>query len=323
MVYQQLRAFHAVASEGGFTRAAAVLHRTQPAVSAQVKALESRYGVTLFERVGRGVTITEFGQRLLEITRRMFALEEEADHALRSARTPRFKSLKIAADAPYSLSQILGSYCQRNPSIHVSVAMGNGEAIVRDLLARDIDAAVLVRVQTDPRFAVVRYTRHRLVVIVGRDHPWATRTNVSIRDLQGKPMVVRDTRFSLTSQVLEEALRERRITPDVRMKVDSRENLREAVAAGVAIGVTAEPDAIADRRLKSLSFRDLDLSISDYLVCLKERREVPSINAFFELAVLKKHSATFKLNPSRRPKGFTSASKGRAAYDPEDRRILA
>src|SRR5207253_11178517 len=97
MLYEQLRAFHAVASEGGFTRAAEALHRTQPAVSAQVKALESRYGVALFERLGRGVTITEFGQRLFEITRRMFALEGEADHALRSARTPRFKSLKIAA----------------------------------------------------------------------------------------------------------------------------------------------------------------------------------------------------------------------------------
>src|SRR5438445_3026100 len=149
MFYQQLRAFHAVASEGGFTRAAAALHRTQPAVSAQIKALESRYGVTLFERLGRGVTITEFGQRLFEITRRMFALEEEADHALRSARTPRFKSLKIAADAPYSLSSILASYCQLNPGIHVSVAMGNGEAILRDLLARETDAAVLVRVQAD------------------------------------------------------------------------------------------------------------------------------------------------------------------------------
>src|SRR5437764_1412643 len=107
MFYQQLKAFHAVAAEGGFTRAAVALHRTQPAISAQVKALESRYGVKLFERAGRTITVTEFGQQLFEITRRMFALEEEADHALRSARTPRFKSLKIAADAPYSLSAIL------------------------------------------------------------------------------------------------------------------------------------------------------------------------------------------------------------------------
>lgn len=287
MLYQQLRAFHAVASEGGFTRGAAALHRTQPAISAQVKALEGRYGVKLFERAGRGVTLTEFGRRLHEITRRMFALEEEADHALRSARTPRFKSLKVAADAPYSLSSILAGYCQANPGVHVSVGMGTGEGIIRDLLAREVDAAVLVRVSPDPRIDVVPYTQHRVVAIVGHGHPWASRNAIAVRDFQGVSTVLRDTRYSLTSQVFEEALSERHVRPEVSMKVDSRENLREAVAAGMAVGVTAEPDAVADRRLKILPFRDLDLSIADYLVCVKERSDSPAIRAFLDLAQTK------------------------------------
>jgi aminoethylphosphonate catabolism LysR family transcriptional regulator len=283
MHYQQLRAFHAVASEGGFTRAATALRRTQPAVSAQVKALEGRYGVRLFERGGRGVTITEAGQRLFEITRRILALEEEADRALRTARDAGGVALRIAADAPYSLSQLLATYCHANPEVRVSVAMATGEAILGELLAREVDAAILVRARTDARFAVVPYMRHRVVVIVGRGHPWARRSRISLRELHGKPMVARDTRFSLTSQVFEQALRDRGVRPDAALRVDSRENLREAVAAGGAFGVSAEPDAIADRRLRVLRLADLDLSIADSLVCLRERRADGAIAALLRL----------------------------------------
>jgi len=175
-------------------------------------------------------------------------------------------------------------YCQQNPQVGISIAMGTAEAILRDLLAREADAAVLVRAQADPRFERVPYGRHRVVAIVARHHPWAKRASVSLKDLDRMPMIMRDTRFSLTSQIVEEALRERRIKPDVGMRVDSRENLREAVAAGVALGVTAEPDAIADRRLRVLHFRDADLAIADYLVCLKERRSEAPIDALFRLA---------------------------------------
>jgi len=284
MLYPQLKAFHAVANEGGFTRGAAALHRTQPAISAQVKALESRYGVKLFERAGRGVSLTEAGQRLHEITRRIFALEEEAERSLRSARTLRVESLRIAADAPYSLSSILAAYCEIKPDTHVTVTMGTGEDIVRSLFAREIDAAVLVRVQADPRLEIVSYTQHRVVAIVGRGHTWASRNSVSVHDFHGAPTVLRDTRYSLTSQVFEEALSTLHVTPEVTIKVDSRENLREAVGAGRAVGVTAEPDAITDRRLKILPFKDLELSIPDYLVCVKQHRDSPVIHAFLKLA---------------------------------------
>lgn len=278
----QLRAFHAVAAEGGFTRGAAALRRTQPAVSAQVKALEGRYGVKLFERGARGIALTELGQRLFEITRRMHALEEEAELVLRSTR--RSAALRIAADAPYSLSPLLATYCQQNPDVRVSVGMANAEAIVAQLLAGEVDAAILVRALADPRFAVVPYARHRLVAIVGAGHPWARRSSVAARDFEGRPMVARDARFSLTSQVFERALRERGVRPDVTLRVDSRENLREVVASGVAFGVSAEPDAIADRRLRRLRLRDLDLSIADYLVCLAERRADAPIGALLRLA---------------------------------------
>ncbi len=71
MNHAQLRAFHAVAGEGGFTRAAAALGVTQPTLSGQVAELEAAYGVRLFERRGRGIELTDLGAGLFDVTRRL------------------------------------------------------------------------------------------------------------------------------------------------------------------------------------------------------------------------------------------------------------
>ncbi len=82
MNHSQLRAFHAVAREGSFTRAARAESLSQPNLSGQVKALEAAYGVRLFERRGRGVELTELGRQLYALTDRVFALEGEAQALL-------------------------------------------------------------------------------------------------------------------------------------------------------------------------------------------------------------------------------------------------
>ena len=92
-----LRAFHAVATHGSFTRAAAALNVTQPTVSDQIKALESRYQVKLFERHSRRVEITELGQALFAITQRQFKLEADAEQLLATARGLAHGRLRVAA----------------------------------------------------------------------------------------------------------------------------------------------------------------------------------------------------------------------------------
>ncbi|HEY4164795.1 MAG TPA: LysR family transcriptional regulator, partial [Dongiaceae bacterium] len=97
----QLRAFHAVATEGSFTKAAANLNVTQPTLSGQVRALEERYGVHLFDRRRRKIEVTDIGRQLLEITWRLFNLEIEAEQVLTAAKGLKRGHLRIGADAPY------------------------------------------------------------------------------------------------------------------------------------------------------------------------------------------------------------------------------
>ena len=87
MSFAQLKAFHAVAHQGGFSKAAIVLSLTQPAISDHVRKLEETHGIQLFLRAARGVALTETGRKLYAITERLFEAEAQASELLMRAET--------------------------------------------------------------------------------------------------------------------------------------------------------------------------------------------------------------------------------------------
>ena len=113
ITHAQLRAFHAVATERSFTKAARALRVSQPAVTIQVKALEESCGAALLDRRGRQVVPTELGEGLLAITRRIFGLEQEADEMLAAAGELRSGHLKVGADGPYFVMEFRSTVAAR------------------------------------------------------------------------------------------------------------------------------------------------------------------------------------------------------------------
>ena len=96
MRHAQLRAFHNVAVHGGFSRAADAMNLTQPALSDQVRKLEAEYDVRLFDRTRKQIAITEAGTRLLEITRRLFEVADQARDMLSESRSRTVEMIKLA-----------------------------------------------------------------------------------------------------------------------------------------------------------------------------------------------------------------------------------
>ena len=283
MNHAQIRAFHAVATEGSFTKAARFLGVSQPAVTIQVRALEEFYGVNLLHRIGQRVTLTDLGEGLIEYTRRIFDLEQEADELLTAARELRGGHLKAGADGPYFVMGLLASFIARYPGVRVTVAMGNSQSVLRDLVEYRTDVAVVARIDDDRRFYAKPYSRQPVVVFVSRDHDWAKRRSITLAELEGQPMVLREEGSS-TRQIFEEALRKAAVTPRVIMEIGSREALHEAVAAGLGIGVVTESELGQDDRLVTLKLSDVTLEASEFVVCLKERATVRTVQAFFDLA---------------------------------------
>ena len=282
MSYVELRAFHAVATEGSFTAAAQALGVTQPTLSAQVKALEESYGIALFDRRGRGAAPTPLGRQLLEITRRFFLLEEEADELLARARALTTGHLRVVAGGPYHVVPFLARFAERYPAVHISLAIGNSEAVLDSLLHYRADVAVITDIAEDPRLESILCAEQRLVVFMPKRHPWAKRRAIRLGDLEGEPIVLREA-GSTTRKLFEQAIAKARVQLRVVMEIESREAVREAVAAGLGIGVVLEAEFGHDDRLAAVPIADADFTIREYVACLRERRNLRIVSAFLDL----------------------------------------
>ena len=274
-----LRAFHAVAEAKSFTLAARALSVTQPTLSAHVKALEGSHHVRLFDRRRRGVRLTADGRALHALTQQIFELEARAEELLSATGELVRGHLRVGADAPVHVIPAVAELGRRHPALTVAVSIGNSQQLLSGLLHHDTDVAVLADVPPSPRLYVQAIQRDRVVLVVGRDHPWARRRSVRLRELAGERLVIRE-QGSTTRAILERQLRQKRITPRALLEIGSREAVREAVAAGLGVGPVFEAEVGHDARLRKVRVSDAPLHGNESVVCLIERRDHAAVRAF-------------------------------------------
>ena len=283
MNHAQLRAFHQVATEGSFTKAAAALRVTQPTISHQVKGLEDSYGIRLFDRRGRGIELTDLGETLLQITRRLFDLEEQAAELLTANRALEGGHLKIGIDSPMHVTPILTEFVKRFPGITIGLSTGNSDKVLHDLLDYRTDIAVVARLQVDDRLVSIVLREDHLVVFMRSDHPLAGRKGINLTEIAQERLILRES-GSVTRQIFEEALDRAEIVPHTIMEMDSREAVREAVSAGLGIGIVSNAEIGEAAGLAILDIQNADVGMTEYLVCLRERRRLRIVRAFMDLS---------------------------------------
>lgn len=283
MIHTQLRAFDAVARHGSFSRAADELGLTQPALTIQVKALEETYGVKLLERNGRSVTLTATGSRLFKLSRRFAGMEEHVRDLLTASHELTSGHLRIAADGPHIVMGLLARVMARHPRLQLSVSMGNTQFVRRQLLEGQVDVAVLPNISGHRRVSAIPLHRHVGVAVVAHDHPWAARTEISIKELDGQSMLGREA-GSNTHRALKGALQRAGVRPRFVLELGSREALCEAARAGIGIGIVWELETRGSARFKTLAIRDAEIVSTDYVACLKSERVRQIVKAFFAVA---------------------------------------
>ncbi|WP_337056466.1 LysR substrate-binding domain-containing protein [Pseudomonas sp. USHLN015] len=282
----QLKAFHAVAVHGNFTRAAEQLCLSQPAVSDQVRKLEERFGVLLFNRNKRSVQLTELGERLLAITQRLFAAEREAEELLTSSRALQSGSLTLAVDAPMHLLPYIARFCERYPGIRVSLVTGNTDESLRRLFDYQADFAVLGRPVDDDRLIAHVLSSGPLVAFVADAHPWAQRESIHLLDLHQTPLVLRE-QGSMTRQMLEDEMHRLHLETRTAIEVEGREAVFEMVVAGLGVGIVSAAELGSSRGVHVLPILDFEPRMTETLVCLKEQGARRVIGAFLEVVGIK------------------------------------
>src|SRR5213594_1744673 len=191
MDISQLEVFLAVAREGGFSRAAAKLFRTQSAVSQAIRKLESEIGEPLFDRSSRDGLLTDAGRVLQEYAERLLNLRNDAQEALVELRELHKGKLAIAANefTALYLLPVLAEFRRLHPMIKVTVQRALGSHIPDDVLRHNSELGVLTYDPQEPQLHSVVVYLDELIFVVPPSHPLAGERQVSIRQLGAESFV--------------------------------------------------------------------------------------------------------------------------------------
>ena len=284
MRHVQLRAFHHVALTGSFSRAAEVLHVTQPAISDQIRKLEEEYDTLLFNRAKRQVTLTWAGSELLAITRRLFDAEDQALQLLSENRALQGGTLRIVADSAAHVLQVLAAFRARYPGVRVTIHAGNSQQVMDSLHAYDADLGVVGEIPQGEVFDHLRLNATPITAFVAKDHPLADLPRLTFADLAGQALVLRE-RGSKTRTKLEQAAAAVGVTLEAAIEAEGREAVREIVASGAGMGFVSGAEFIPDARLVAIPMEGGDLMMmQEALICLRERRNGKLVRAFLDTA---------------------------------------
>ena len=194
MTIRHMIIFRTVCENGyNSTKAAEVLHMTQPAVSLAIKELEQYYGVHLFDRIGRRLQITDAGQHFLQYAIHISDLFSDMETGLRDWDSKGV--LRIGASITIG-SQFLPNYVKAFselcPELDVRVTVEQSERLEQKILANELDCALIEGIAHDPNIVSEAYMEDHLSVICSRDKGWKQGQVVSIEDFQRQRFLLRE-----------------------------------------------------------------------------------------------------------------------------------
>jgi DNA-binding transcriptional LysR family regulator len=252
MTLEQLRIFIAVAEKQHVTRAARELNLTQSATSAAIAALEARYGIKLFDRVGRGIVLTQTGRDFLDEARGVVARAKAAAQVLNDLAGLKRGSLTLAASqtvANYWLPPRIQGFQRIHPGIDLQVTIANTEQVARAVHLGDADLGFVEGDVDDPVLSARKIDGDQLIVVVGMSHPWVSQSRIAPKSLPATGWVLRE-KGSGTRAMFEAAIRKFGVKPSdlkVALELPSNEAIRAAVEAGDC--ATAISNLVVDHSL--------------------------------------------------------------------------
>jgi DNA-binding transcriptional LysR family regulator len=290
MDLRRLEVFVKVAELGSFSRAAEALSLTQPTVSEHVRALEDDVGVQLLDRLGRGATPTPAGELLLTYARRVLVLMREARQALDRFQGRMSGELVVGGSTipgEYVLPALIGQFRAKYPDISISLRIGSSRQVSEWVEEGRVEVAVVGARPASRALAARELMADEMVMVVPADHPWAARTSVTLADVRGEPLILRE-RGSGSREALERALGEVGMDlPAFRVvgEMGSTQAVKQAVRAGIGVALIsrrAVEDECRAGLLRCVKVSGLNVARSFHVVTHRERTRSPLAQAFLE-----------------------------------------
>jgi DNA-binding transcriptional LysR family regulator len=287
MDMQALRIFLAVAEERSFSRAAARVHRTQPAVSQAVRRLEADLEEELIDRSAKNGQLTEAGRVLQNYGQRLVRLEEETEAAVRELRDLRRGRVLVGANeaAVHTLLPLIGAFRERHPQIAIDVRRVPARQIAVEVQQGSLDFGALTFRPAAQGLLEVHVGSDELVLLVPPGHRLARRRRVAMADVAGEPIVAHNDPSPARERVLRLFLQQH-IDLNIVVALPSLDGIKRAVEVGVGVAMLPRRCAVtelATGRLAAVPVTGISRRRQLILVCRRAHRS-NAADAFLQIA---------------------------------------
>src|SRR3954470_9976921 len=287
-----LRIFLAVAEERSFSRAAAKVHRTQPAVSHAAKRLDDDLGELLFDRSWKSGTLTDARRVLQNYGQRLVRPAQETDAPMRDLRDLRRGRVLIGANeaAIHTLLPLMARFRKKVPDIAVDVRRVPARQIAVEVQQGSLDFGALTFRPAEQGLLEVDVGSDELVLLLPPSHPLARRKQVSMADVAGEPVVAHNDPSPARERVLR-MFEEQHISLNMVIALPSLDGIKRAVELNLGVALLPRRCAIteiASKRLVAVQVTGVSRKRQVTLVCRKAHRSHAS-DAFLKVA--QEHSA--------------------------------
>ena len=265
---QQLRIFKAIACEKSFTQAAKILFISQPSVSKQIKILETRLGIVLFNRNGNKLSLTEAGNIFLQYSDRILALCEESCRALNNLKDGERGNLKIGASqtiGSYLIPRVLTLFIQNYPQINVNIAIDSTDSIAKKVTDQIVDIAIVggsIPATLKKNLQVENFIEDEIVLIISKSHSFVQKkkkkvTKEDLYRLKFITLSANSTNYNFINNILiQNHIQTKQF--NVIMELNSIEAIKTAVSLGLGAAFVSSLAIEKEIELKTIEIIDIE-----------------------------------------------------------------
>jgi LysR family transcriptional regulator, low CO2-responsive transcriptional regulator len=315
---RQFAVIAAIAKTGKITNAANALGVTPPAVTAQLKLLESLVGVALFDRASDGMRPTDAGKYLLSIQKKIAATIDECAEGLMEMRGLKRGHLVFGAvtNASAFAPQIISAFSRLHPGIVVELVVGNSRHIQTELDELRLDIAIMGRPADMSAVACEIIADHPHVIVAAPDHPLAKKRRLALSDLADQAILMREV-GSGTRTLMERTFHSAQIEQLITKDIGNAEAIKHAVMAGLGLAFMSAhsvADELTTGKLKVLPIQSFPVLRKWYVVHTTIKTLMPSSRAMWDFVLTRANTFIPRFDTTAH---FKSSDPSRAPADSE------
>jgi DNA-binding transcriptional LysR family regulator len=283
-----LRVFFHAAKNLNYTKAAADLFITQPAVTAQIKAFEDVWNLKLFNKKGKKVHLTDEGLAIYEQASRIFDCERDIEHLIAEMRELKRGVLRVGTTktyARYFMPLMISSYLERHPKIKIRLDEGSSLDMVSSLHSLRNEVAIIAKAEEDPAVHFVPFSQEELVLIMSPDHRLAQKRRITFDEMAKEPIIMKEA-GSGTRRMVNGLYARNCCVPNVLMESSNAEFIKQVVQRGEGIAILVKEVVTAelrDGKLATAAIKGCRMHLDVSIAYLKDQYLSPTARAFLEI----------------------------------------